>query len=55
MALDDIIGMLKKVVGGLGLNSARLNPDEEQRVRDLAREISEIYDRAVERYKAGLE
>ena len=54
MAVNDIIGILKKVVAGLGLNSVPLSADEEERIRQLAKEISEVYDRAVERYRAKL-
>jgi hypothetical protein len=53
MALDDIISLLSPVVKGLGVDSAKLTADEEQRIRQLAGEIKKIYDAAVARYKAG--
>ena len=52
--MQEIIGILKKVTNGLGLDSVPLTADEIERMRQLAREMSQIYDRAVDRYRAGL-
>jgi hypothetical protein len=54
MPVDDIISLLAPVVKGLGVESAKLEPAEEARIRELAKKIREIYDGAVARYKAAL-
>ena len=40
--------------GWVCVDSAKLTADEEQKIRQLAREIRRIYDAAVDRYKTGL-
>ena len=53
MSMSDIVGNLQPVVDGLELVDDYISPEEQAKVRALAKEIRAIFDAAVERLKCG--
>ena len=49
MSLNDVGGILRGLTSQVSL--VKLDPAEEQRVRELVNELQAIYDRAVEKSK----
>jgi hypothetical protein len=53
MGMHDIVADLRPVLDGLELVDDYISPEEQARVRELAKEIRAIFDAAVERLKCG--